>query len=286
MTAAHALSVEGHPTPYPPTGRALFGSHGQDLVNQFAAISLDELNQAAALQTRTDRKYILDHEQYELFLRQVAQYSRVLEIDGRRWMSYRSVYFDTPGLAAYVGAARSRPHRFKVRTRLYADTGACFIEAKLKNALGQTVKERIARSSTDLGELTVEDRHFLARFSLIAPLIGDLQPTLRTDYRRATLLLSATQTTIADAIELGRVTIDQDVQCATFDGTRVSLEDRVLIETKSPGAPSPADRVLWRMGIRPQRISKYGSGLAALRPDLPSNKWRRVIDRHLHTLAK
>jgi hypothetical protein len=56
----------------------------------------------------------------------------------------------------------------------------------------------------------------------------------------------------------------------------------LVIETKSPpGAAGPLDRRLWSLGHRPVRISKYGTGLALLTPDLPGNRWHRVTSRHL-----
>ncbi|OUE09106.1 hypothetical protein CMsap09_09190 [Clavibacter michiganensis] len=53
-----------------------------------------------------------------------------------------------------------------------------------------------------------------------------------------------------------------------------------IVETKSGSRPSAVDRLLWSHGHRPSTISKYGTGLAALRDDLPSNKWNRVLRRH------
>ena len=53
----------------------------------------------------------------------------------------------------------------------------------------------------------------------------------------------------------------------------------VIIETKSGTAPSVADKHLWRAGIRPAKISKFATGMAALNPQLPANKWNRVIER-------
>jgi hypothetical protein len=55
----------------------------------------------------------------------------------------------------------------------------------------------------------------------------------------------------------------------------------VVVETRGGSTPSDLDRLLWRHGHRPERISKYGTGLALLRPDLPDGPWRRVIRRHL-----
>lgn len=40
------------------------------------------------------------------------------------------------------------------------------------------------------------------------------------------------------------------------------------------------DRLLWRQGIRPARISKYCVGLAALDPTLPANRWNRTLRRY------
>ena len=56
----------------------------------------------------------------------------------------------------------------------------------------------------------------------------------------------------------------------------------LVVETKSATAgPGPLDRRLWELGHRPVRISKYGTGLALLTPDLQRNRWHRVTSRHL-----
>jgi hypothetical protein len=47
------------------------------------------------------------------------------------------------------------------------------------------------------------------------------------------------------------------------------------------GRPCAADRALWRDGHRPTKVSTFGTELAALGPDLPSNRWHRVLRRHL-----
>ena len=54
-----------------------------------------------------------------------------------------------------------------------------------------------------------------------------------------------------------------------------------IVETKTPGAPSSADRWLWAAGHRPAAISKYATGMALLHPELPANKWHRVLTREL-----
>jgi len=55
--------------------------------------------------------------------------------------------------------------------------------------------------------------------------------------------------------------------------------------TKTAARVSQADQLLWRSGRRPTQISKYGTGLAALRPELPSTKWHRILRRHFPAAA-
>lgn len=98
-----------------------------------------------------------------------------------------------------------------------------------------------------------------------------LAPSLVTSYRRSTLYLPATDS---------RVTIDTDLGWDLDTGDSVALQEMSILETKTVARVSQADKLLWRSGRRPSRISKYGTGLAALRPDLPSTKWHRILRRH------
>ncbi|NKY40828.1 VTC domain-containing protein [Cellulomonas septica] len=103
-----------------------------DTLRRLAPVTLDELLTDAALQTRVDRKYVLPVTALDALLDGLDPATRVLEIDGRRASAYRSVYFDTPALTSYLGAARRRRGRFKVRTRTYVDDGACWVEVKTR----------------------------------------------------------------------------------------------------------------------------------------------------------
>ena len=55
--------------------------------------------------------------------------------------------------------------------------------------------------------------------------------------------------------------------------------DLVIIETKSGATPSIVDHLLWEGGVRPVKISKYGTAMAAMH-DLPANKWHRTLRRY------
>ena len=74
-------------------------------------VSLDELNAAASLQTRIDRKYVVGEQQAADVLQSLPGPVRVLETLGKRAFAYESVYFDTPALDSYFLAAHNRRRR-------------------------------------------------------------------------------------------------------------------------------------------------------------------------------
>jgi len=237
----------------------------------FEPISLAELEADASLLTRTDRKYIVPRDAFDEVAAQLRASSRVLDIHGVRKFRYRSVYFDTPELMTYLDAARSRPRRFKVRTRTYLDSGLCSLEVKVRDHRGRTVKHRLPYDPSDCHRLTNEGRRFLD--AIVGPKIANesFVKKLTTEYTRSTLMLGD---------GASRLTADTRLCCIGAGGLSVSLEDDVVIETKSLQRPTEADHLLWSAHHRPVRVSKYSTALAALQPELPSNKWTPVLRDH------
>ncbi|MEU8243706.1 polyphosphate polymerase domain-containing protein [Actinoplanes missouriensis] len=239
----------------------------------FAPISLDELVGEAALLTRLDRKYLLPAAELPELLNRMPSSVRMLEIGGQRSFGYRSVYFDTAGLDSYLAAAHGRRRRFKVRIRTYLDTGLDFVEVKTRGARGVTVKERIPYEGdgSRLGPAGHRYAHAVLTAAGIPAEGLDFHAVMATYYRRTTLYVPETGS---------RVTVDSDLAWQLPDGSTTRMPDSVVVETKSARAASDVDRLLWSLGHRPCRISKYATGLAALRPDLPANKWHGVLRRH------
>ncbi|WP_062383153.1 polyphosphate polymerase domain-containing protein [Demequina iriomotensis] len=239
------------------------------------AITLAELETEHALLTRVDRKYIVSPAVWAEVMGAVDGL-RALEIDGARAFGYESVYFDTPELDSYRDAARRRPSRYKVRTREYLDTGGRAIEVKLRSAKGETVKHRewLADDAAVASALEGEARAFVASFPQVGAAVEDLAPVLTTRYRRATLVSHG-----------ARVTVDAEVTGISAEGPSIDFGGALIVETKSSMRAGDVDRALWARGIRPTRISKYCTTLAALQPELPSNRWARTLRRHLTTSA-
>jgi hypothetical protein len=247
------------------------------VIAELEPIGLAELVDAAALTTRVDRKYALDRRAAAALLRCLDPATRVLELDGARALAYESVYFDTPDLLSYRMAAHARRRRFKLRTRSYLDSEQSYLEVKTRGARSTTVKERIEYGLGDRDVLTPDGREYAetALDGIVAhPEELELEPTLVTRYQRTTLYLPRSGS---------RATIDTGL---SFEGDRtLRTPDLVIIETKSGSRASDLDRLLWAQGHRPASLSKFGTGLAALRPELPSNKWARVLRRHFTKAA-
>ena len=145
------------------------------------SISLDELNEKAAMQTRVDRKYIVDADYAASILAELpADEAAVLEIDGQREFAYDSVYFDTPDLVSYKASAIGSRNRFKVRTRSYLDSDLSFLEVKTEGAREFTVKERIPYSIENRDMLTAEGKEYVATAleQLTDASVDDLEPVV------------------------------------------------------------------------------------------------------------
>lgn len=245
-------------------------------VDRFSTIDLDGLNKLASLQTRKDRKYIVTAQQLNEVLSLLGDDdASVLETDGTNWFSYESVYFDTPSLDSYRLAATRRPSRFKVRTRIYVDSGYCVLEVKTKSRRGKTVKHRQDHAAEHKTRLPDSTHEFLGSFPEVAPYLNSLEPVLRTRYQRLTLVFPHTGT---------RATVDAALSVTDAAGKTIGLEDKFIVETKSSGKPSLLDQTLWSRGIRPVKVSKFSTGLAALHPELSANRWHRVLVRHFDRL--
>ena len=236
-------------------------------------IGLDELVLLAALQRRVDRKYVVSLADASRVADALPADTRILEIGGRRSFVYSSIYFDTPTRDSYLATAHGRRRRFKVRTREYRQSTTTYLEVKTRQGR-YTVKERIPTPApgllTSAGATFVRDRLAVARVP--GADVSRLAPCLETRYRRTTALLP----------DGSRVTFDTELGFSTMESGDRAAATRLLphvaiVETKTAGPPSPVDRTLWHLSIRPVQMSKFGTGLASMEPSLPHTRWTRVL---------
>lgn len=242
------------------------------LLRDTPGISLDEMQASAALTTRMDRKYVLDWDTLTAVLRVLAETHRVLEIDGRRLFRYESVYFDSPELHAFHAHLQRRRRRYKVRTRLYVDSGLLMFEVKLKGKRGETIKHRMPYEADDLGQLNTDARQF------VCDLLAEAYPRLEVPGLTATLHSSYQRLTLTAGAE--RVTCDFDVTFGAADDAP-GLDGRfVILESKCEQGVGVVDRELRRLGVHPVACSKYCLGLGLLRDDVKVNDMRWLLNRY------
>jgi len=238
---------------------------------QFDPISLAELNQRAALQTRADNKYFLPWSVFTVFADTLRKTHVVLDIDGQRTFTYDTQYFDTPNLSCYWAHVQGRRKRFKCRSRQYVDSGLCVFELKLKGGRGETVKHKMAYSNTECDVVTPEATAFLqerlaAAYNLV--FTQPMLPTVRTHYQRVTLTAQAS---------MERVTCDFNLAFGLDHRYQGQMApDYVLVETKSEYGRGETDQLLWQLGIRPAVGSKYCLGLSLVQANLRSNPFQQT----------
>lgn len=240
------------------------------VLDRLEGTDLEELERVAALQTRIDRKYLLPTNESAELVRALEGQVAVLRIDDTCAFRYDTTYFDTPELDSYLLTARRRRHRFKVRIRTYTASALCMLEIKRKGGRGETVKIRTPHPLEARGSLTPEAAAFIDDTLERPGLAGRLQPVLTTSFVRTTLL---------DRRDGARATLDREVCLCATGGEGVVLREHSILETKSVGAATDADRWLWRRGHRPISFSKFCIGMALHNTELPANRWNRTL-RH------
>ncbi len=225
----------------------------------FPAISLEQLNAKAAMFERLDNKYVVREAVLRQSLPELARHFDILEMDGKRTFTYETCYFDDEQRTNYFDHHRRRRQRFKVRIRSYTDAGLCFVEVKLKDKRGITVKKRMRYAPEKHGVLDGDAlAHVRAAYRELygREFAAELVPSISMRYRRMTLVARRGGE---------RMTIDRGLVFTGRSGSRAIDDEVFIIETKSSNANGIADKILRSLHQHPTRhCSKYCIGLALL----------------------
>ena len=235
------------------------------LIEKFQPISLEEMS-GIKLMNRTDTKFVTSIAKLKELLLMAGDEYRVQEIDGKRNMSYATVYFDSRDYAFYNAHHDGHASRQKVRVRSYVDTHLSFLEVKTKDNHGKTHKSRISASS--LEEEAAMD--FLRRNLRLDP--GLLEQKIANSFHRITLV---------NKKKTERLTIDTDLKFENLTtGVQRALPQLAIIELKRDGLqPSPVLDMLRELRIHQSGFSKYCIGEALTNPSLRINRLKLRIHR-------
>lgn len=238
------------------------------LVGRFSSIGLEQLNAKASMLERLDNKYVVRKTELRGALALLAADFDVLEIDGRRDFTYETCYFDDENSSSYFDHHQGRRQRFKVRVRKYTDAQLCFVEIKLKDKRGITVKKRLDYAVEKYG--TLDEGAWAHLQTAYADLYRRdfnyaLAPVLEMSYQRITLVAKSGGE---------RMTIDCNLFFSGTDQTCSIDGDTFVVETKSANGNGIADKVLRSLHQHPtKRCSKYCVAMAALQEVAKHNKF-------------
>lgn len=233
----------------------------EDRLGQFGRAG-QSLTACRDLQRRTESKFVMPAAAAAALLPRLMDGYAVLPAGAVLVASYRSLYFDTAGLALFHAHRRGRRVRHKVRIRHYPDRRVSFLEVKRRLGEGATSKVRRERNYGD-NQVGPDDLRFVRAN---CPIDQDLLPQAWIDYRRITLLNTGTEE---------RVTIDFDL-CLSRGSCQVSLHDAAVVEVKQARRDrgTAAMVALRRSGWRTGPASKYCAGIALTSPEVRANRLR------------
>ena len=221
---------------------------------------------------RLDNKYVVQAAVMQRALPALAHQFDVLEIDGLRAFTYETCYFDDAERSSYYDHHQGRRQRIKVRIRRYVEAALCFVEVKLKDKRGSTVKKRLPYDLALFG--TLDERAMAHVEASHKALYGrdygrTLEPVLQMRYRRITLVAK---------VGGERLTIDSHIE---FDGPQAphsTGEGVFIVETKSANGNGLADTVLRGLHQHPVNgCSKYCVGMSVTGAVARFNRFRPAL---------
>jgi hypothetical protein len=223
----------------------------QKTLDRFPTIPLD-FAASIDLSARFDSKFLIPLSLLAAELEHIND-ALILQLNkqGSPISHYSTRYWDSGSYDFFVHHATDRPHRLKVRKRLYEDTGECFLEIKRKR-YGKTVKSRIASLFTE--SFSENDISFLRKQGIDA---SPLHAVLDVHYKRITFW---------DKRKEGRITVDLDYEVAS--GSRhATFPGVAIIEIKGTHKFILQTAKLFHVPLHRYRtgFSKYGIGIVSTR---------------------
>jgi len=244
------------------------------LLSSFNTINLEETKSKAELIARFDEKYIIPVRLLEQILNACKLDYDVLEIENKRLLEYETVYFDTPDLALYDAHHAGHLNRTKIRIRKYLDTGISFLETKMKNNKGFTVKSRKMLDESiqhPLSELRLSPSRKNENINK-----ENLCATATVLYRRITLV---------NKNHPERVTIDTGIEFINQE-EKVKLKDYIIAEIKKDRKQqSPFKNSIQNLQLKSGAISKYCLAIIHLYDKIKKNRFKpqlHLLNKQIH----
>lgn len=235
----------------------------QGILSSYQPITLKEMD-SVKLMDRTDTKYVFGHHHLPKILEQLRNTFQILQVEGIMLSRYETLYYDTPDFELYHKHQAKKSNRHKVRSRNYVESGINFLEVKLKNNKGRTIKTRIKISEIK-EQLKACDQQttFLQGHNGLAS--ENFFPQFWVNYQRITLVSLALKV---------RCTIDLGLQFIKKDDIK-DFSHVVILELKQErNSGSVVTDLMRSIGIREGGLSKYCLGVVSFNPTIKQNNFK------------
>lgn len=226
----------------------------ETILESMSIIALDEMKHVN-LMRRCDSKFLVSLGKIPAILHQMQKNYRVLEVEGLKTHIYKTTYFDTANNEMYHNHHNGRVNRYKIRMRQYVVNNLFFLEVKLKNNKGETIKKRIKPIDTKSIE-GIDCVNFLKNNSPYLP--TDILPSIHNSFTRVTLV----HTSLPE-----RITLDFGLQFSTVTENQTqSLNGVAIIEVKRDlnARFSETISILKMNRVQKMGFSKYCIGKALI----------------------
>ena len=248
------------------------------LLSRFEPITLERMD-SIRLMNRIDIKFVTDTLMLKNILNDALSHGYlVFESDGERLHAYDSIYFDTEDLRMFAEHRRGKLVRQKVRTRVYCESGLCFLEVKKKNNHSRTRKKRVEIPLADFQDFRSDPEARLWLSSHSGYSVEEVSPAIETLFNRITLVNKGLTE---------RLTIDTSVAFRNLrTGATADLGAAVIVELKQDGRThSEMKNILLKHRVKPFRISKYCIGVSLTDSGVRTGRFKEKI-RYIDKLNK
>jgi len=188
----------------------------------------------------------------------------VLTINSKVIHHYKSLYYDTDERKFYIDHHNSRVNRNKIRFREYVGSGLTFLEIKLKNNKGKTIKKRIKVKE-------IPEKLSEKQMKFVKEKVGDDIDVNSKQW------INFSRITFVHKTMKERLTMDVNL---TFENkeNKGDLKD-VIAEVKQERMSRSSDfmKIAKEMSILPMRLSKYCISTLSLNPELKHNKFKEKL---------
>jgi hypothetical protein len=220
-----------------------------NVIKSYIPVRLNEMDHLS-LMNRAEQKYIFPVKLLPELLDNLRCNYLALDIEDIRSFRYHTTYLDTKEMFFLNQQINGKLNRFKIRYRIYEDSGLSFLEIKKRTNRNSTLKWRI-KSSLTSSDPDRNGVNFIKDCLSYYP--EGLSPVLINRFSRTTLVGLTTGE---------RLTIDYNINFTTNGFHEVELPFLAILEVKKEriSTLTPVIKIMKKYGIKPCGFSKYSIG--------------------------